>query len=136
MEAFDIYFWPRRLYNHPIAEDGSMLIEYGNTVVLPTWELVEDVPTGYSRIYYILQGDITYEAADERRALKPGFLYALPSTTPYHVWRNLNQDFACTYLHVDFSKYRVNSLIELPVEEDTCLSEFIRTVSRAMVNMG
>ena len=132
MEAFDIYFWPHRLYNHPIAEDGSMLIEYGNTVVLPTWELVEDVPTGYSRIYYILQGDITYEAADERRALKPGFLYALPSTAPYHVWRDLKQDFACTYLHVDFSKYRVNSLIELPVEEDTCLSEFIRAVSRAI----
>ena len=39
-----------------------MLIEYGNTVVLPTWELIEKAPTGYSRIYYVLEGDLTYES--------------------------------------------------------------------------
>ena len=33
-----------------------MLIEYGNTVVKETWELNEAVPTGYSRIYYVLEG--------------------------------------------------------------------------------
>ena len=109
-----------------------MLIEYGNTVVLPTWELMETMPTGYSRIYYVTGGDVTYEAADERRKLKPGFLYALPSTMPYHVWRNLEIDFACTYLHVDFNKYRVRSLIELPVEENSCLKSFVRTVSGAI----
>ena len=42
-----------------------MLIEYGNTVVKPSWKLMEDVPTGYARIYYILEGDLIYEAADE-----------------------------------------------------------------------
>ena len=109
-----------------------MLIEYGNTVVKPSWELTEEMPTGYSRIYYVLQGDLTYESADLRQVLKPGFLYALPSTVPYHVWRNPAVDFACTYLHVDFSKYRVNSLIELPVAEGSCLSDFISTVSAAI----
>ena len=109
-----------------------MLIEYGNTIVKDTWELNEEVPTGYSRIYYVLEGDVTYESVDDRQALKPGFLYALPSTVPYHVWRNKNVNFACTYLHVDFSKYRVRSLIELPVEEDGCLSRFIAAVSAAI----
>ena len=109
-----------------------MLIEYGNTVVRPTWELIEDIPTGYSRIYYIREGDLTYESADVRRAMRPGCLYALPSTVPYHVWRNPEKDFACTYLHVDFSKYRVNSLIELPVGENSCLSALVRTVEKAI----
>lgn len=109
-----------------------MLIEYGNTVVKATWELNEEVPTGYSRIYYVMAGDVTYESADTRRRLKPGFLYALPSTVPYHVWRDKKKDFICTYLHVDFSKYRVNSLIELPVEERSCLSGFIATVAAAI----
>ena len=109
-----------------------MLIEYGNTVVKETWELNEAVPTGYSRIYYVLEGDVTYEAADGRQPLKPGYLYALPSTIPYHVWRNKAKEFACTYLHVDFSRYRVSSLIELPVEGDSCLSSFIATVSAAI----
>ena len=109
-----------------------MLIEYGNTVVSPNWELVEDAPTGYSRIYYVLEGDLTYESADMRQAMKPGFLYVLPSTVPYHVWRNPEKDFVCTYLHVDFSKYRVNSLIELPVEEESCLYDLISTVTKAI----
>ena len=109
-----------------------MLIEYGNTIVKDTWELNEEVPTGYSRIYYVLEGDVIYESVDGRQALKPGFLYALPSTVPYHVWRNKNVSFACTYLHVDFSKYRVSSLIELSVEEDSCLSRFIAAVAAAI----
>ena len=109
-----------------------MLIEYGNTVVLPTWELNEETPTGYSRIYHVLEGDLTYEAADGRRALRPGCLYALPSTIPYRVWRKPAMDFACTYLHVAFSKYRVNGLIELPVAEGSCLADLISTVAQAI----
>ena len=109
-----------------------MLIEYGNTVVLPTWELIEDAPTGYSRIYYVWEGDLTYESADIRQAMKPGFLYVLPSTIPYHVWRNPEKDFVCTYLHVVFNHYRVNSLIELPVEEESCLNNFIITINKAI----
>ena len=109
-----------------------MLIEYGNTVVKETWELNEESPTGYSRIYYVLEGDVTYEAADGRRSLMPGCLYVLPSTIPYHVWRNREISFACTYLHVDFSRYRVSSLIELPVEEGSCLEHFIAPVAAAI----
>ncbi len=109
-----------------------MLIEYGNTVVRPNWELNEETPTGFSRIYYIREGDLTYEAADVRWPMKPGFLYALPSTVPYHVRRNPEKDFVCTYLHVDFSQYRVNGLIGLRVEEDSCLADFIRTVAKAI----
>ncbi len=113
-------------------EDKRMLIEYGNTVVVPSWELSEDVPTGYSRIYFVRTGEVTYETADERRPLTPGYLYILPSTIPYHVWRNRDKDFACTYLHVDFIHYRVSGLIELPVEENSCLDSFIRTVTMAI----
>ena len=109
-----------------------MLIEYGNTIVKPTWELNEEVPTGYSRIYHVLEGDVTYESADTRQSLKPGFLYALPSTAPYRVWRDKSRDFACTYLHVDFSKFRVSALIELPVEDGSCLAGFVATVAAAI----
>jgi AraC-like DNA-binding protein len=109
-----------------------MLSEYGNTVVLPTWELIEKAPTGYSRIYYVLEGDLTYESADIRRAMKPGYLYILPSTVPYHVWRNPEKDFVCTYLHGVFNKYRVTNLIELSVEEESCLNDFISTINKAI----
>ena len=116
----------------PIRRTKPMLIEYGNTIVKPTWELIEDVPTGYSRIYYVLEGDLTYESGNSRCAMNPGFLYALPSTAPYRVSRNPAKDFICTYLHVDFSQYRVSGLIELPVGENSCLYAFIQAVRKAI----
>ena len=109
-----------------------MLIEYGNTTVKPTWELNEEVPAGYSRIYYIISGDLTYESAEERRSMKPGRLYALPSTEPYRVRRDPAQDFTCTYLHVVFSQYRVSGLIEMETPKNSCLYEMILTVQRAI----
>ena len=109
-----------------------MLIEYGNTVVVPHWELNEHTPTGYSRIYYVIAGEATYEAEDVRRSLKPGYIYALPSTLPYRVFRNKRMDFQCTYLHVNFFQSHIDGLIEMKVEEDSCLSRYIRAVQAAI----
>ncbi len=109
-----------------------MLIEYGNTTVKPDWELNEEAPAGYSRIYYITGGDLTYESAEEKRAMRPGCLYALPSTEPYRVTRDPEKDFTCTYLHMVFSQYRVSGLIELEVADGGCLSELVQTVREAI----
>ena len=109
-----------------------MLIEYGNTTVKPNWELNEEAPAGYSRIYYVIGGDAAYESAEEKQALKSGRLYVLPSTEPYRVQRNPALDFTCTYLHVVFSRYRVSGLIEMEVPPDSCLCQMIRTVQKAI----
>ena len=41
-----------------MTEAFAMLIEYGNTTVKPDWELNEEAPAGYSRIYDIISGDL------------------------------------------------------------------------------
>ena len=110
-----------------------MLIEYGNTTVSPDWELIERVPTGYSRVYYVLSGDVTYESGNEIKHLKPGYIYVLPSTVPYHVWRSQRCDFSCTYLHVVFDLSHVCGLIELDPAEDTCLFHYIAAIRKAIV---
>ncbi len=115
-----------------MTEALNMLIEYGNTTVRPDWELNEEAPAGYSRIYYIISGDLKYESAEERRAMKPGCLYALPSTAQYRVRRDPAVDFSCTYLHMVFSQYRVSGLIELEVPPNSCLEEMILTVQKAI----
>ena len=108
-----------------------MLLDYGNTVVLPDWELCEKVPVGYSRIYYIISGDVSYADEEISCYLKPGFLYALPSAKPYHVRRNSSMDFCCTYLHVLFPQAHVSGLIEIKPAQD-CLHSYIRTIQQAI----
>ena len=109
-----------------------MLIECGNTVVLPDWELQETKPTGFSRIYYVKAGDVTFEAQGMQVNLKPGYLYALPSTVPYHVWRDKRLDFACTYMHIDFFQAHVTGLIEMEVRENTCLWHFMQAIKQGI----
>ncbi len=109
-----------------------MLIEYGNTTVGADWKLDEAVPTSFSRIYYVTSGDVTYESGGVTRPLKPGYVYALPSTMPYRVWRNPAVSFRCTYLHVCFPRSDVNGLIELNAEENTCLSHYIQAIRKAI----
>jgi len=109
-----------------------MLIEYGNTVVGPNWELKEHSPTGYTRIYYVCNGDVKYESEDEVCHLQPGYLYALPTTTPYHVWKNKSVSFCCTYMHVGLVSGHINRLIALKVKQDTCLFYYVRTIQKAI----
>ena len=108
-----------------------MLLEYGNTVVLPDWELQERVPLGYSRIYYIMSGEVTYSDEELTCRLLPGHLYALPSTQPYHVWRNPSMDFCCTYLHMVFPQAHVTGLIEMRPAQD-CLHAYVHALQCAI----
>ncbi|MCQ2457525.1 MAG: AraC family transcriptional regulator [Clostridia bacterium] len=109
-----------------------MLIEYGNMDTVAAWEPVEEVPSGYSRIYYITKGDAIYEAAGDRRHLTPDHLYVFPSMIPYRVWHESGQELEYTYLYMDFPKHRVNGLIELQVDGETCLHDFAGAVRKAI----
>lgn len=109
-----------------------MLLEYGNTVAIPTWQLDEKLPTGYSRVYYVNEADVMYGDSRTTCAFKPDTLYALPSTVPYRAWRLSARDFRCTYLHIDFFPHAVSGLIELPVKPDSSLESLLSCAVRAI----
>lgn len=110
----------------------NVLIEYGNTIARADWYLDESTSTGYSRVYYILNGELYYEDASGSFTLHPGKLYVLPSWGPYRVERNHTAEFSCTYMHISFDDARVTSLIEMDPEEDTCLQYYLKTVQSAI----
>ena len=107
-----------------------MLIEYGNTIVLPDWEIDEKEGTGYIRIYYIHGGEVTYTGAGQSCRLTPGGVYIMPNSIPYQVRRNDKTDFVCTYLHMNIPKVQVNGLIELLPKEDDSLNYFMKLITK------
>lgn len=107
-----------------------MLIEYGNTIVLPDWEIDEKEGTGYIRIYYIHGGEVTYTGAGQSCRLTPGGVYIMPNCIPYQVRRNDKTDFVCTYLHMNIPKVQVNGLIELLPKEDDSLNYFMKLITK------
>jgi AraC-like DNA-binding protein len=109
-----------------------MLLEYGNTVAELDWQLDENLPTGYSRVYYVQEADIMYRDGKTECRLMPHMLYALPSTVPYHAWRLSDKPFRVTYLHVDFFPRAVSGLIKIPIQPDSALESFLVCIYRAI----
>ena len=78
-----------------------MLMLYGNTTVAPSWEVIEKIPPGYSRVYYIYGGEVVYTDDSCRKCLKTGYLYIFPSAAAYAMLQNPENPLVCTYLHID-----------------------------------
>lgn len=109
-----------------------MLIEYGNTVVLPDWKLDEKEATGYLRVYFIHEGAILYEGKEQTCRLTAGNLYVLPNAVPYRTSRIDGEEFSCTYLHVNPKEILINGLIELSVEADSVLYYYVHLLQSAI----
>ncbi len=109
-----------------------MLIEYGNTTVLPEWELDEKEATGYLRIYFVHEGSVLYEGNGQRCNLNAGMLYVFPNTIPYRAKRMDENKFICTYLHVNSKSVQINGLIELAVEPGTTIYHYVHLLEAAI----
>lgn len=109
-----------------------MLIEFGNTKVKPDWHVDEYQATGYSRIYHILKGSVTYESEGTAETLRPGGVYVLPSSVPYRMRKAGEETLICTYMHINFLQARVTGLIQMIPEEDSCLGRYFATLYAAI----
>ncbi len=107
-----------------------MLILYGNTVVGPDWEINEREAAGYSRVYYVHEGEAFYTADNQTGKLVAGHIYIMPNNTPYKILRNKKMDFACTYLHVDIPMVQINGMIELIPKKEESLFYYMNLVRR------
>lgn len=109
-----------------------MLIDYGNTTVGPEWELNEKAATGFSRVYYLHEGDVLYEGEGQQCRLRPGHLYILPTTVPYKARRMNNSRIVHTYMHVEQSSAQITGLIDLEVHEGGALYHYVNLLRTAI----
>ena len=79
------------------------------------WHIVEPQRVGYSRVYYILGGDATYQDAWIQKKFEKGKLYILPTEIPYELTKNPEDPLSCLYYHFDFFPFMVDRFIELEV---------------------
>lgn len=107
--------------------------EYGVVTVSSSWRVEEEKPIGYSRMYYVLGGDVLYTDKILETKLKKGYLYIFPSNLPYKMVNNVNDPLRCVYLHMDFFPIVTNELIELYVEEQSLLKLLLDTITESLL---
>ena len=106
--------------------------EYGVVTVSSSWRVEEEKPIGYSRMYYVLGGDVRYTDKILETKLKKGYLYIFPSNLPYKMVNNVDDPLRCVYLHMDFFPIVTNELIELQVEEGSLLKALLDAITASL----
>lgn len=109
-----------------------MLIDYGNTTVGPEWALDEKAALGFSRVYYLHEGDVLYEGGAQICRLKPGHLYVFPTTIPYKARRMHNTPIVHTYMHVEHASAQITGLIDLPVKDGSAVYHYVQVLRAAI----
>ena len=109
-----------------------MLLEYGNTVCNYPWIINENIPAGYSRVYYVYGGEVIYRDEQRTAALKAGHLYIFPSAAAYWMRQNQENPLSCTYVHIDFFPSLITDMIEVPVDRFASLKHLLQTLALAI----
>ena len=83
-----------------------------------------DICVGFSRLYYIIDGEGYYEENGQRVRLKKNHLYLTPVKTRFSLYDNSSNKLLHTYCHI-VTVPPVDRLIELEVSKNTPLSDAV-----------
>ena len=109
-----------------------MLLEYGNAICGPDWEIDEKTPLGFSRVYYVYDGEVHYSDEQHRTCLKKGYLYIFPSVSIYSMKQNIKNPLECTYLHIDFFPSILTELVEVQVDKFPALKHILLSIAESI----
>lgn len=87
----------------------------------PNW-LHKDIFVGFSRLYYIIDGEAYYEEMGRKIRLKKEHLYLTPVKRPFTLSENPADKLLHTYVHIT-TLPTVKELIEIPVLAGTPLAD-------------
>lgn len=109
-----------------------MLMQYGNVIVDRDWGVEEKMPPGYSRVYYVYDGEVLYTDDQQSLHLKAGSLYIFPSASPYRMQQNPQHCLNCTYFHIDIFPALTTDLIEVPVFGNPVVKYLLRSIAESI----
>lgn len=80
--------------------------------------IYRDVNVGFSRLYYILDGEAYYEEGGKTVRFKKGYLYLTPVKKPFTIYDDPNDKLLHTYTHV-YTIPPISEFTEIEVVEGT-----------------
>ena len=83
-----------------------------------------DINVGFSRLYYIIDGEAYYEENGQAVRFKKGHLYLTPVNTPFDLYENPGDKLLHAYVHI-ITIPEVTKFTEIRVDEGTPLADAV-----------
>lgn len=84
----------------------------------------KDISVGFSRIYYVIDGDAYYEENGKKIRLKKGYLYLTPANVSCTLYDNPENKLLHTYSHIN-TVPQISEFLEIKVDAGTVLSDAV-----------
>lgn len=97
------------------------ITDYGNGIQPIDWLVDEQIIPGFSRVYYILSGDVSFKNHTLSKKLLPETLYIFPAYDTFSISHNPNNPINCLWFHIDLLPTMVSKLVEITVKKDSSL---------------
>ena len=95
-----------------------MLMERGYGVMPPEWKVEEDASPGFSRIYFLEQGEVWYKDIHGTTLLHPGYMYIFRSHAPFSIYHNPASPIGCLWCHMDIFPTMLTELTALSISDN------------------
>lgn len=104
------------------------LLLQGYGVQPKNWIVDENKAPGFSRVYYIISGDVFYQDEKQSMKLKQGKLYIFPSYSEFKITHNEDNPINCLWLHLDLLPTIINNPIEISVDKNSSLHYLLLSI--------
>lgn len=114
--------WKQITYHERMINIQNLL--FASESYTPDNWVYQDICVGFSRLYYIIDGEAYYEENGQKIRLKKNHLYITPVKTCFSLYDNPEDRLLHTYSHIT-TQPAVSGLIELEVEKGTVLEDAV-----------
>ena len=93
-----------------------VLLDNGLGIQSKSWKVDEANAIGYSRVYYIISGEVDYFDKYTHIRLEKGKMYVFPNNIPYRMSHNSEKPIECLWFHMDFFPYSIERVLEFNID--------------------
>ena len=108
---------------HKFMINIQTLIYASESYTYENW-VFRDISVGFSRLYYIIDGEAYYEENGQKIRLKKNHLYITPVKTCFSLYDNPEDKLLHTYAHIT-TQPAVSQLVEIEVKDGTILADAV-----------
>ncbi len=111
-----------------------MLLQKGHGLQHPNWHVDEPAAAGFSRVYFIEDGETFYKDEKSCRLLACNTLYIFPATVPYRMYCNPDKPLRCLWFHIDFFPVQISSLTAISLDDDLIVKDCISLLQKMFLS--
>lgn len=90
-----------------------MVLDFDKITVNEEWRVEQKQASIFTRVYWVLSGEVVYSDSDCSMKLQSNHVYLFPTTIGYKMEQNVSDKLSCLFMHLDIAPFCIPAVIEL-----------------------